>query len=160
MPMSRLTWKVLSIHNDNQLPGPRHMTRNFRNKGKKAKSNLQILRPEKSQLWSFLGLCNIFRRFMPKVLRSTAPLSNRLQNCQPSTFPELAAEEKWSVEDFIKALTSPMVLKLPREIGYYTPDTDAWNAKNGCCYCDKNHTDLINQLFIEPELRKSARENR
>ena len=81
---------------------------------------------------SFLGLCNVFRRFMPNFARMSAPLNKKLEKGQPAKFDELNAEETKAFEDLKGLLIAPPVLALPKAEGKYTVDTDACDLQVGC----------------------------
>lgn len=74
---------------------------------------------------SFLGLCNVFRRFVPNFSRVAAPLNKKLKKGQPSTFDELTQEEHGAYQPLKQALSTPPVLALPKLEGRYTVYTDS-----------------------------------
>lgn len=46
-----------------------------------------------TELRSFLGLCNVFRHFVPRFAHVTASLNKKLRNDQPFKFGELKQDE-------------------------------------------------------------------
>lgn len=81
---------------------------------------------------SFLGLCNVFRRFIPNFARVAAPLTAKLEKDHPQRFPSLSPTEENAFESLKQLLISPPVLALPRADGHYTLDTDACDVQVGC----------------------------
>ena len=81
---------------------------------------------------SFLGLCNVFRRFVPNFARVAAPLNLMLQKGQPDKFDELTDEQKAAFNELKERLISPPILALPQPHGHYVLDTDACDKQVGC----------------------------
>ena len=85
-----------------------------------------------TELRSFLGLCNVFRRFVPNFARIAAPLNRKLRKGEPTVFGPLNEEEMGALEELKKRLIEPPILTLPRRDGRYTVDTDACDKQVGC----------------------------
>ena len=85
-----------------------------------------------TQLRSFLGLCNVYRRFVPNFARVAAPLNQLLKKDTPANLPEFTNEQYNSFRSLQKALTSAPILALPRTDRPYSVDTDACNYQVGC----------------------------
>ena len=86
-----------------------------------------------TQLRSFLGLCNVYRRFVPNFARISAPLNKMLKKDEPAVFPEHFTEEQ--LKSFLtlkSALTKAPILSLPRKGLPYSIDTDACDYQVGC----------------------------
>lgn len=81
---------------------------------------------------SFLGLCNVFRRFVPNFSRIAAPLNKNVAKGQPATFDGLDETEQAAYETLKKALIRPPVLALPQLDGHYIIYTDACDEQVGC----------------------------
>jgi len=81
---------------------------------------------------SFLGLCNVFRRFVPNFARVSAPLNDKLRKGEPARFAGLTDEETTAFDRLKDLLTSPPILALPRADGHFTLDTDACDRQVGC----------------------------
>lgn len=62
----------------------------------------------------FLGLCNIFRQFVPNFARVGAFLNKKLPKGQAQTFDELSDEKVPALEMLKAKLVEPRVLTLPR----------------------------------------------
>ena len=90
----------------------------------------QMKLPEtKTQVRSFLGMCNVYRRFVPKFAEIASPLTALLRKEKYQThLPTLDDKQVKSFENLKAALISPPVLTLPRADRHYVLDTDA-NAK-------------------------------
>ncbi|CAN8062284.1 unnamed protein product [Agarophyton chilense] len=84
------------------------------------------------QLRSFLGLCNVYRRFVPQYSHIAAPLNSKLRKGQPVQLDQFRQAE---VEAFdtpkTKIITAP-VLALPIPNLPYSVDTDSSEYQVGC----------------------------
>ena len=78
----------------------------------------------KSQIRSFLGLCNVYRRFIKNFAVLAFPLNQLLRKNTPDSF-ELNEEQMKSFHKFIDIICSPPVLALPTRNLPYILDTDA-----------------------------------
>jgi hypothetical protein len=86
-----------------------------------------------SELRSFLGLCNVYRRFVPGFAKIASPLNALLRKGES---PQLGPFNKDQLEAFMtlkERLINPPILSLPRSQGQYTLDTDASQDQIGCC---------------------------
>lgn len=84
------------------------------------------------ELQSFLGLCNVYRRFVPNFARIAAPLTKKLRKGEPQNFGDLDKAESEAYERLRDSMISPPVLALPRAGYSYTLDTDACDYQVGC----------------------------
>ena len=80
---------------------------------------------------SFLGLCNVLRRFVKDFGRIAAPLNAMLKKDRPTTFDDITDNEREVFLELKKRLVSPPVLALPRPNGRYVLDTDACEYQVG-----------------------------
>ena len=81
---------------------------------------------------SFLGLCNVYRRFVPKFLKTSKPLRVLLRKVQPF---EIASLNEAQLQAFFllkEALVKPAVLSLPSSDLPFPIDTDACEYRVGC----------------------------
>ena len=85
-----------------------------------------------TEMRSFLGLCNVYRRFVPQYSKVSGPLNDLLRKEVPSTLPELTQEQKDAFHKLIQLVTAPPILKLPRSGLPYSIDTDASKSQIGC----------------------------
>ena len=86
----------------------------------------------KTQLRSFLGTCNVYRRFVEKFAFVAAPLTQLLKKGQGDNLPALTPEQTRAFESLRQAMLSPPILRLPREGHPYVLDTDASQGQIGC----------------------------
>lgn len=91
---------------------------------------------------SFLGLCNVYRRFSPKSARVASPFNKLLRKGQAFYLPELTPEQQESFELLKHSLTEPPVLHLPRNDLPYSVDADACEHQIGCALL-QTHPDNI-----------------
>lgn len=77
-----------------------------------------------TELCSFLGFCNFFRRFVSSFARLAAPLKKKLRKNQPRTFRTLNEEELQSMQSLWSVLMSPPVFALRHSTGHLTLLTD------------------------------------
>ena len=79
----------------------------------------------KTELRSFLGLCNVYRRFVKDFSKIAAPLTALLTNDQPDKWTELTDDQISAFDTLIDRVTHPPVLSLPRPGRPYSIETDA-----------------------------------
>ena len=85
-----------------------------------------------TELRSFLGACNVYRRFVPNFSHVAAPLNKLLQKGQSSNIPELTPEQKEAFNLLKASLVEPPVLQLPDPDKALSIDADASNYQAGC----------------------------
>lgn len=85
-----------------------------------------------SELRSFLGLCNVYRRFVPNFSRAAAPLNKLLTKEYHADLGLFSDEERNAFQLLKTALVSPPILRLPRDGLPYSVDTDACKYQVGC----------------------------
>ena len=91
-----------------------------------------------SELRSFLGLCNVYRRFVPGFAKVAAPLNALLRKGTPPKLDPLTGDQLQAFETLRDKLLHPPVLALPRATGRYILDTDASAEQVGCCLLQKH----------------------
>jgi len=69
-----------------------------------------------TQMRSFIGLCNVYRRFVPNFARVAAPLNRMLQKSFDFNLPEFNEEEREAFNLLKAALANPPILQLPRRL--------------------------------------------
>jgi hypothetical protein len=77
-----------------------------------------------TELRSFLGMCNVFTRFVPSFSKIAGPLTNMLKNGAAEVFEELTLEQQDAFGRLRESLIDPTILVLPREDAPYTLDVD------------------------------------
>ena len=77
---------------------------------------------------SFLGLCNVYQRFVANFALVSAPL-NKLKNEQGPKLEPFTDDERDAFKKLKETLASPPVLRLPRENLPLSVDTDAANTR-------------------------------
>ena len=86
-----------------------------------------------SELRSFLGFCNVYRRFVPSYTDMARPLYDCLKGSpKKATRIHMGSEQMRSFEQLVSAVTSPPVLSLPRRGLRYSIDTDSSQYQIGC----------------------------
>lgn len=78
----------------------------------------------KSELRSFLGLCNVYRRFVRNFSKVAGPLNELITKGSPDSF-ELREKQTESFKELIEIVKSPPILHLPKKDLPYSVDTDA-----------------------------------
>jgi RNase H-like domain found in reverse transcriptase len=86
-------------------------------------------------LRSFLGLCNVYRRFVPRFAAIAATLTTLLGKGTPATLPPLTTTQIEAFNNLRTRLLSPPILALPRSEAKFDLwlDTDASDGQLGCC---------------------------
>ena len=87
---------------------------------------------DQTQLRSFLGMCNVYRRFVENFARIAAPLNKKLRKGEPFEFGHLNDAEHSAFLTLKDKLVNPPILALPRHNYHYTLDTDACEDQVGC----------------------------
>ena len=91
----------------------------------------------KTQVRSFLGLCGVYRRFVPSYALIAKPLTALTKKGTSESFV-LTEEQRASFERLRKALVCAPTLSLPREGRQYVIDTDASDQQIGCVLQQKD----------------------
>ncbi len=100
--------------------------------GANTKSLKEALPPtSKTELRSFLGLCNVYRRFIKDFTKTAHPLNQLLKKNSPDKF-QLDEEQVESFRQLVDAVCSPPVLALPVSGLPYSVDCDASAYQIGC----------------------------
>jgi RNase H-like domain found in reverse transcriptase len=86
-----------------------------------------------TELRSFLGLCNVYRRFEPHFSAIAAPPNALLCKEMPPDLDRLSPEAIAAFQALCDRLLSPPVLALPRAVGQLWLDTDASDVQLVCC---------------------------
>ena len=85
-----------------------------------------------TQLRSFLGLCNVYRRFVPGFARIARPLTELTEKETSFQLPDFNEEQLIAFEDLKSRLISTPVLRLPQTGLPFSIDTDASEYQIGC----------------------------
>jgi len=97
------------------------------------KSLAQALPPRnQTELKSFLGMCNDYRRFIKDYARIAKPLTKLTSKKFPHVCPPLDAAHLGAFEYLKERLTSNAILTLPRREGLFILHTDACAVQVGC----------------------------
>jgi len=83
----------------------------------------------RTQVWSFVGMCNVFRRFVPNVFRMAAPLTDPMGSPAPVLVPPATRLQQQEFDPLKEALTAPPVPDLPRRGQKYVLDVDAFGTQ-------------------------------
>jgi len=85
----------------------------------------------RTHLRSFVGMCNVFRRFVPNFSRMAAPLTDLMGSTAPVLVPPATPLQQQAFDRLKEALTTPPVLALPRCGRKYVLDVDACGTHLG-----------------------------
>ena len=86
----------------------------------------QVRYPQtQTKLKSFLGLCNVYRRFVPHYAKIARPLNQLLKKGQPVQLEGFDEECKKDFHKLKEAILAAPVLALPKKDLPYSVDTDA-----------------------------------
>ncbi len=86
-----------------------------------------------TELQSLLGLCKVYRRFVPRFATIAAPLNKLLKKGEPASIDFLSPEQADAFDKLRQLLLHPPILALPRRDGLFTLYTDASDGQLGCC---------------------------
>jgi len=85
----------------------------------------------KTQLRSFLGMCNVYRRFVVNYARIEAPLNQLTTKAVGDTLLSFTETQVAAFTRLRDALLQPPVLALPRRVAPFTIDVDACDTQLG-----------------------------
>jgi transposase InsO family protein len=85
-----------------------------------------------SEIRSFLGMCNVYRRFIKDFSHIAEPLNALLRAGQPETIATWGEKEEQAFRSLVEAICAPPILRLPRRNLPFTVDTDASDYQVGC----------------------------
>jgi RNase H-like domain found in reverse transcriptase/Reverse transcriptase (RNA-dependent DNA polymerase) len=118
----------------------------------------------KTQLRSFLGLANVYRRFVPGFAKIAKPLTDLTRDEVPATLPEWNRDQTCAFEQLKDALARPPTLALPQYDREFVLDTDASGYQLGCVLQQRGDDGALHptvywsRSLISPELKYSATE--
>ena len=78
-----------------------------------------------TELRAFLGLCKVYRRFVPRYSQIAAPLNKLLKKGQPEKLITFGPDADYAFRTLIDAVTQPPVLALPKRDLPFSIDTDS-----------------------------------
>ena len=78
-----------------------------------------------TQLRSFLGACNVYRRFVKDYSKIASPLSDMVRKNAGNDWHNPTKEQLHSFEELKARLNAPPILALPKANRPYMIDTDA-----------------------------------
>jgi len=85
----------------------------------------------RTQVRSFIGMCNVFRRFLPNFSRVATPLTDIMGSTGPVTVAPPTPEQLFAFEELKRRLTQPPVLALALASLQYVLDVDACGTQVG-----------------------------
>ena len=86
----------------------------------------------KTQLKSFLGMCNVYRRFVKDFAKRAKPLNAMTSAEVPPDLPKPTDAALAAFDDLRQALLAPPILALPKAKGQMIVDVDACADQLGC----------------------------
>ena len=128
--------------------------------GKNLEALTKALPPKnKTQLRSFLGMCNVYRRFVKGFTRVAHPLTQKICKDQPETWDKLSDEELRAFHQLKRNLVTAPILALPRDGYAYTLDTDASEYQLGCCLLQEQPDGALHPIGYWSRTLTSAEKN-
>ena len=113
----------------------------------------------KTQVRAFLGMCNVYRRFVHGFTRIAHPLTQKVRKDQPDSWEHLSEDELRAFETLKKSLVTAPILALPREGYPYTLDTDASERQLGCCLLQRQPDGTLHPIGYWSRTLTSAEKN-
>jgi len=123
------------------LPGQLHVHNKIVDALKHAKSP-----PTKTQLISFLGVCNVYRRFFIDFAKRAKPLNALTRAEIPPDLPPPTDVAIAAFEDIRNALLCPPVLALPKANRKLVVDVDACADQVGCTLLQAEPGELLHPV--------------
>ena len=85
-----------------------------------------------TQVRSFLGMCNVYRRFVEGFAKIAAPLTKLTTKEYPAKLPPLTEKQVEAFHELKAKLLQPPILRLPKQGLPFSVDTDASADQIGC----------------------------
>ena len=112
-----------------------------------------------TEMRSYLGLCNVYRRFVKGFAHIAAPLVKALTKGQPVTLAPPTEEQLEAFEALRKRLLSPPVLCLPHPDKAYTLDVDASILQVGCALLQEQENNILHPVGYWSRALNAAERN-
>ena len=116
-------------------------------------------RRTKKDLRSFLGMCNVYRRFVKDYAKVARPLLAMTSSKVPDPLPPFTPAQTDSFEELKYRLTHTPILALPRRTGQYIDDTDASAAQIGCVLLQEQEDRAYRPVGFWSRVLTSAEQN-
>jgi len=100
----------------------------------------------KTQLRSFLGMCNVYRRFFKDFAKQAKPLNAQTRADIPPDQPPPTDVAIAAFEDIRKALLCPPVLSLPKANRKLVVDVDGCADQVGCTLLQEEPGELLHPV--------------
>ena len=115
--------------------------------GRNLEAMTKALPPKnKTQVRSFLGMCNVYRRFVRGFTQIAHPLTQKTRKDQPESWGSLNEEDLRAFQELKRCLVTAPILALPRKGYPYTLDTDALENQLGCCLVQEQPDDALHPI--------------
>ncbi len=112
----------------------------------------------KTEVRSFLGMANYYRRFIADFTKKSAPLNELLLKNSPDKF-QLDDTQLLAFKTLIDEILSPQILALPRKGLPYSVDTDASNYGVGCALFQTNEDGVRRPIGFWSRTMTAAEKN-
>lgn len=113
----------------------------------------------KTQVRSFLGMCNMYRRFIAGYAQIAFPLFQKTCKNEPDAWENLTDTEMDAFQTLRRCLLTAPILALPREGFPYTLDTDASAYQVGCCLLQEQSDGTLHPIGYWSRTLSAAEKN-
>jgi len=113
----------------------------------------------KTQLRSFLDMCNVYRRFVANYARIAAPLNHLMTKAHGDTLPAFTEAQSAAFTRLRGALLHPPVLALPRRGAPFTIDVDACDTQLGCALLQEQPDSQLKPVGFHSRALQSEQRN-
>jgi len=112
-----------------------------------------------TQLKSYLGSCNVYRRFVKNFAKVAAPLTDLLKKGLPFELEAPTQEQLDSFNRLRDALLNPPILRLPKPGIPYVLDVDASKAQLGCTLLQQQEDGILHPVGYWSRTMTDAQKN-
>jgi len=110
----------------------------------------------RTQERSFVGMCNVFHRFLPNIAMMAAPLTELMGSTAPVMVPPATSLQQQAFDRLKEALTTPPVLALPRRGRKYVLDVNACGTQVGAALLPEHDDGKLQPVaYISRRLAKN-----